>query len=90
MLKQFGEEALDRYRELTKYVTKEKIGIEIGPWFSPIAPKCDGYQCLALDIFDFETLKEKAKVDLFILNHVDEKRRVNRLNFNQWVLLSRN
>lgn len=47
-------------------MTKEKIGIEIGPWFSPIAPKRDGYQCLALDILDCATLIEKAKADPFI------------------------
>lgn len=64
----FGEEALDRHHELTKYLTKEQIGIEVGPWFSPIAPKREGYQCLALDLFDSETLREKAKIDPFIPN----------------------
>lgn len=57
---------LDRHHELTKYVTKEQIGIEIGPWFSPIAPKREGYQCLSLDLFDWHMLKEKAMVDPFI------------------------
>lgn len=59
---------MDRHHEITKYVTKEQIGIEIGPWFSPMVPKREGYRCLALDIFDSATLREKAKLDPHIPN----------------------
>ena len=33
------------------------------PWFSPLAPKHEGYNCLSLDVFDTATLTERAKTD---------------------------
>ena len=44
-------------------ISKDQKGIEIAPWFAPIAPKRDGYNCLGLDVFDTETLIGKGRVD---------------------------
>jgi SAM-dependent methyltransferase len=54
---------MDRQDAILKYATKQHRGIEIGPWFNPLAPKRDGYQCLALDVFDSETLRKRAADD---------------------------
>jgi SAM-dependent methyltransferase len=54
---------MDRRDVVLKYTTKEQRGIEIGPWFNPIAPKRDGYKCLVLDVFDSETLRRRAVED---------------------------
>ncbi len=44
-------------------ITKEMRGIEIAPWFCPLAPKREGFRCLSLDVFDKTTLLERAKRD---------------------------
>lgn len=44
-------------------VEKNHKGIEIAPWFNPLAPKRDGYDIKIIDIFDTETLLERAKAD---------------------------
>ncbi|QGM96491.1 methyltransferase domain-containing protein [Methylocystis parvus] len=54
---------MDRQKELLKHIGKEARGIEIGPYFSPLAPKREGYNCLSLDVFDTETLKRRAATD---------------------------
>jgi SAM-dependent methyltransferase len=59
---------MDRQAEVLKNITKDQRGIEIGPWFSALAPVKDGYNCLYLDVFDTETLKERAKADPDIPN----------------------
>jgi hypothetical protein len=46
------ETEVDRRDAILKYTTKEQRGIEIGPWFNPIASKREGYRCLVLDVFD--------------------------------------
>ncbi len=48
---------------ILKYISADQHGIEVGPWFNPLAPKRDGYNCLALDVFDAETLRCRAKDD---------------------------
>jgi GT2 family glycosyltransferase/SAM-dependent methyltransferase len=57
------EGRMDRSAELLEAITKDQIGIEIGPWFSPIVPKRDGYRSLVLDLFDADTLRELARRD---------------------------
>lgn len=37
--------------------------LEIGPYFNPIAPRAAGYRTTSLDVFDTETLRNKAAVD---------------------------
>ena len=59
---------MDRRMEVLKYLTKEQKGIEIGPWFTPLASKREGYDCLTFDVFDAETLKKTAESDPFIDN----------------------
>ena len=54
---------MDRRNAILKYTTKEQRGIEIGPWFNPIASKREGYRCLVLDVFDLETLRKRAADD---------------------------
>jgi hypothetical protein len=54
---------MDRKAEILKNITKTQKGIEVGPWFSPLAPKQEGHNCLSLDVFDAEALKERAKTD---------------------------
>src|SRR4030095_2803129 len=64
-----GQEAVERRTEILKNITKTQKGIEVGPWFSPLAPKQKGYNCLSLDVFDTETLKEKAKTDPLVADN---------------------
>lgn len=54
---------MDRRTEILKYSTKDQLGIEIGPWHSPIAPKREGFNSLVLDVFDAQTLRHKAEHD---------------------------
>jgi SAM-dependent methyltransferase len=54
---------MDRRQSILKYATKEQRGIEIGPWFNPIAPKREGYRCSALDVFDTEALRKRPADD---------------------------
>ena len=51
---------MSRWKELRRFADKEKLGIEIAPFFRPIAKKSDGYNILSLDIFDTKSLKEIA------------------------------
>ena len=59
---------MDRREQLLKHITKSQKGIEIGPWFAPLAAKKDGYNCLSFDVFDTETLKKNAEGDPFVDN----------------------
>ena len=54
---------MDRYEQITKHITMEKRGIEIGAWYNGIAPKRLGYNCLTLDVFNTETLRKRARSD---------------------------
>jgi SAM-dependent methyltransferase len=54
---------MDRVGELLGSVTPDQLGVEIGPWFNPIAPKSKGYHSLALDVYDVERLTEIARQD---------------------------
>jgi SAM-dependent methyltransferase len=57
---------MERRNAILKHVTKLQQGIEVGPWFSPLAPKREGFNCLALDVFDTETLRETARRDPYV------------------------
>ncbi len=54
---------MDRRSVILGGISKREKGIEVAPWFAPIAPKWNGYDCLALDVFDTETLKQRAVAD---------------------------
>jgi len=51
---------LDRIDHLTKFITRDKFGIEIGGFHNPIAPKRLGYNCISLDVQDLAALRQKA------------------------------
>jgi predicted SAM-dependent methyltransferase len=59
---------MDRREQLLRHITKWQKGIEIGPWFAPLAAKREGYNCLSFDVFDTETLKKNAEGDPFVHN----------------------
>ena len=48
---------------IMKHVSADRRGIEVGPWFNPLAPKREGYNCLSMDVFDTETLRLRARAD---------------------------
>ena len=54
---------MDRRSEILKYIDRKQLGIEIGPWHSPLASKADGYNCLVMDLFDTDTLRSRAVAD---------------------------
>jgi SAM-dependent methyltransferase len=54
---------INRRERILQFITREQVGIEVGPWFAPIAPKKEGYNCWALDLFDAETLRRRAQSD---------------------------
>ncbi|MBN8746183.1 MAG: methyltransferase domain-containing protein [Variovorax sp.] len=49
---------MDREKYFLKFIAKDLLGIEVGPWYSPVAPKAAGYRCLTLDVFDADTLRQ--------------------------------
>src|ERR1700730_11534889 len=54
---------MDRRERITRFITPQQKGIEIGPYFAPLAPKRLGYNCLAIDVFDGATLRRHAADD---------------------------
>ena len=63
---------MDRRDAILKYISKDDLGIEIGPWFNPIAPKRDGYNCLVLDVFDTSGLRNRALADSSIASRAGD------------------
>ncbi|MGD9542362.1 class I SAM-dependent methyltransferase [Methylocystis sp.] len=57
---------MSRKSEILKHAAKGARGIELGPYFSPLAAKRDGYNCLYLDVFDTETIGRRAAADPFL------------------------
>jgi SAM-dependent methyltransferase len=54
---------MDRRERITKYITREQRGIEVGPWWNPLAPRRLGYNTLNLDTFPDDVLRIKAELD---------------------------
>ena len=52
-----------RQQILTKKITKDLLGLEIGPLHNPICPKREGWNILTLDICDGEELRRRYKSD---------------------------
>jgi SAM-dependent methyltransferase len=52
-----------RNKTLLRGITRDMLGLEIAPWLAPIASKRDGYNIKTLDIFDRQTLLERAAAD---------------------------
>ncbi len=53
----------DRMSKLRKYIRKGELGIEVAPYCRLIAPKNDGYQTIAMDVYDTETIRRRASRD---------------------------
>jgi SAM-dependent methyltransferase len=64
---------LDRHSVLLEGITKEMLGIEIGPWHNPLVPKRAGYNSLSLDVFDGDELRSRARSDGHISNELIDK-----------------
>jgi SAM-dependent methyltransferase len=54
---------MTRHEEILKYVGKSDLGIEIAPWFNPLAAKQDGYNIKILDVYPTDELLRRAKAD---------------------------
>ena len=54
---------MNRIDLLRKGILPRHGVLEIGPYFSPIAPRSAGYRTTTLDVFDTELLRQKAAVD---------------------------
>ena len=64
---------MDRKKYLLKYITKEKLGLEIGPYIHPLASKREGYNVKILDVFTDEELINRSGNDCH-LNESDTSR----------------
>jgi hypothetical protein len=54
---------MDRREILLRGITKNMLGIEIGPYHQPLVSKDQGYRSISLDVFDAETLRKNAAND---------------------------
>ena len=63
-----------RLKSLLKYADLTQIGIEIAPYFNPALPKRNGHDVRILDVFDTDTLRQRAAQDPFI-----EKKRIDEI-----------
>jgi SAM-dependent methyltransferase len=54
---------MDRRAVILQGVAKTDHGLEVAPWFAPIAPRRDGYNIKILDVFDRQTLLERGRAD---------------------------
>lgn len=53
---------------IAQRISKEQLGLEIGPFMQPLVPKSAGYNCRIFDVFDTETLRQRATADINISN----------------------
>jgi SAM-dependent methyltransferase len=58
--------AIDRKDILLAGIDKDQLGLEIGPWFSPLVPKSAGYRSMSLDVVGEEELRKRALADPFV------------------------
>lgn len=56
---------MKRFERILGTIDKQMRGLEIAPWFAPIAPRSQGYNVRILDVFDRPGLIEQAKADPF-------------------------
>ena len=54
---------MDRRERITRFITPQQKGVEIGPYVRPLAPKRLGYNCPVLDVLDAATLRQLAIQD---------------------------
>ncbi|MGD9663506.1 MAG: class I SAM-dependent methyltransferase, partial [Porticoccaceae bacterium] len=63
---------MNRIEKVIKYIDKKMKGIEIAPWHTPLAPKRDGWNCLSLDLFSLDELRQKNQNDENLSNDLIE------------------
>jgi SAM-dependent methyltransferase len=54
---------MNRRKTITSGIAKKDAGIEIAPWFAPLAAKREGYNVKVLDVFGTQELLERARED---------------------------
>ena len=54
---------MDRLACLRAGIEKHHEVLEIGAYFNPIAPRCEGYRVTTVDVFDTDVLRQKAAAD---------------------------
>jgi SAM-dependent methyltransferase len=54
---------MERRDIILEFAHKDQRGIEIGPYFNPLAPKAAGWHVLSLDVFDDRELRRRAAAD---------------------------
>ena len=65
-------QAGDRLQELRRGATKEKAGLEVGPFFRPICPKKKGFNVTTLDVFSRDQLIKNYAKDPNVYPHFDD------------------
>jgi SAM-dependent methyltransferase len=63
---------MNRNEKLLKYVSKDGLGMEVGPSFNPIAPKKDGYNVQIIDHMSREQLTEKYRDHHVNIENIEE------------------
>ena len=58
-----GRSLRNRTGEILRHCSKVLRGIEIGPDFNPLASRARGYNCLSMDVFTADQLRQIAKGD---------------------------
>lgn len=54
---------MNRKKELLRFVSKDALGVEIAPYFNPLTPKREGFNCRIVDVFGETDLRAKATKD---------------------------
>ncbi len=54
---------MNRADQILQGIDKSMKGLEVAPWFNPLAPKAQGYNIQTLDVFDNVELMKRAKSD---------------------------
>ena len=54
--------------QILQSIDRTSSGLEIAPYYNPVAPKRDGFHVMILDVFDTETLRARALDDPLINN----------------------
>ena len=66
-----GNGVSSRVELIRKYFTPLQLGIEIGPFHSPICPKSQGYNCLVVDAFSRDQLLKDYANDPYVMERAD-------------------
>lgn len=62
---------MTREEKILRFISRDMRGIEVAPYHNPLASKSKGYNCLTLDIFDYEQLTANARKDPNVKDKVD-------------------